>query len=155
MRHRWSFALALALALVTTSLTHAENYLWRNVRVGGGGFTPNIVFSRAERGLAYARTDIGGLYRWDEAAHTWVALQDAMTDGNYLGVESVAADPRDANVVYAAVGMYKRDGAAIIRSRDRGAHWDVFPVSFRMGGNEDGRGLGERLAIDPNNTRIL
>ena len=39
--------------------------------------------------------------------------------------------------------------------RDRGNTWDVFPVSFRMGGNEDGRGVGERLAVDPNDNRVL
>ena len=31
----------------------------------------------------------------------------------------------------------------------------MFPVSFRMGGNEDGRGVGERLAVDPNDNRVL
>jgi hypothetical protein len=33
--------------------------------------------------------------------------------------------------------------------------WDVFPTSFHMGGNEDGRGLGERLAIDSHLTSTL
>jgi photosystem II stability/assembly factor-like uncharacterized protein len=51
--------------------------------------------------------------------------------------------------------MYRGEEAAMLRSRDRGMTWDIFPVPFRMGGNEDGRGLGERLAIDPNDTRIL
>lgn len=130
-------------------------YGWRNVVVGDGGFIPAIVFSRAEPGLAYARCDIGGLYRWDARRAEWLALQDAMNEGNYFGIESVAPDPLDADVVYAAAGMYRRDPAAILRSRDRGATWDVFPVHFRMGGNEDGRGLGERLAIDPNQTTTL
>jgi hypothetical protein len=51
--------------------------------------------------------------------------------------------------------MYQNDPAAFLRSRDRGKTWQAFPVPFRMGGNNDGRGLGERLAVDPNNTSIL
>jgi photosystem II stability/assembly factor-like uncharacterized protein len=147
-------AVALALAALAPA-AEAQRYIWRNVVVGGGGFSPNIVFSRVERGLAYLRTDIGGLYRWDEGQRRWLPLQDAMAQGNYFGVESVAPDPVDANTIYVAAGMYRHEGAAILRSRDRGASWDVFPVSFRMGGNEDGRGVGERLAVDPNDTSIL
>src|SRR5688500_9296986 len=45
--------------------------------------------------------------------------------------------------------------AAIWRSEDRGTSWTVFEVPFKMGGNEPGRGLGERLAIDPNNHSTL
>ncbi|HVZ98861.1 MAG TPA: xyloglucanase [Caulobacterales bacterium] len=143
------------IVLFAAPVSHAQTYVWRDVRVGGGGFVPNVVFSTAERGLAYARTDIGGVYRWDDTAQRWIALQDAMPQSNYYGAESVVADPADADTVFVAAGMYRRDAAAILRSRDRGAHWEIFPVPFRMGGNEDGRGLGERLAIDPNNSAIL
>lgn len=130
-------------------------YHWKNVKVGGGGFSPGIVFSRAERGLAYLRTDIGGAYRWDAKARRWIPLQDGIGESNYHGIESVAADPRNPDIVYLAAGMYRRGPAAILRSADRGANWQVVPVPFKMGGNEPGRGLGERLAIDPNNGAIL
>jgi len=49
----------------------------------------------------------------------------------------------------------RRIPAAILRSHDKGKSWQVFPVSFRMGGNEDGRGLGERLAIDPTGPHVM
>jgi photosystem II stability/assembly factor-like uncharacterized protein len=125
------------------------------VKVGAGGYIPGIVFSRAQKGLAYLRSDMGGCYRWDDARKTWVPLQDAMSESSYHGGESIASDPVDPNVVYVAAGMYRREPSAILRSRDRGETWEVFPVGFQMGGNEDGRGLGERLAVDPNDTSIL
>lgn len=51
-----------------------------NVKIGGGGgFTPGIVFNPTEKGVAYARTDIGGLYRLN-ADDTWTALQDYAND---------------------------------------------------------------------------
>ncbi|HET6533899.1 MAG TPA: hypothetical protein VFH03_25215, partial [Actinoplanes sp.] len=56
--HQVGFRPDLAAAAVA-----ADPYAWKNVRIDGGGFVPGIVFSRAERNLIYARTDIGGAYR--------------------------------------------------------------------------------------------
>ena len=149
-----SLCVLLACLLCITG-AGAADYVWKNVKVGGGGFIPGVVFSGVEPGLAYLRSDIGGAYRWDDKANIWIPLEDNIANGNYFGVESIAPDPVDANVVYAAVGAYRTDAAAIMRSADRGAHWDITPVSFRMGGNDAGRGLGERLAVDPNDNSIL
>lgn len=44
---------------------------------------------------------------------------------------------------------------AIIRSSDRGATWNSTELPFRVGGNMPGRGLGERLAVDPANSDII
>ncbi|MHA6717951.1 WD40/YVTN/BNR-like repeat-containing protein [Sphingomonas sp. RS6] len=147
-----------ALALLASPLAAAAQslpYRWTNVTVGAGGYAPGIVFSPAERGLAYLRTDMGGAYRWDAAAERWVPLQDGNAVSSYMGIESIAPDPHDPARVYMAAGMGAAAPAAILRSDDRGAHWTVTPVPFAMGGNEAGRGLGERLAIDPNRTRTL
>ncbi|MHC9417560.1 WD40/YVTN/BNR-like repeat-containing protein [Sphingomonas citri] len=151
MRIRSAAMLLASLIALPVNVLAAPTrpYAWRNVTVGGGGFAPGIVFSRAERGLAYLRTDMGGAYRWDAAGGRWVPLQDDVAEASYMGVESVAPDPVDADLVYLAVGMGARGPAAILRSSDRGTHWRTTPVPFAMGGNEDGRGLGERLAIDP------
>jgi xyloglucan-specific exo-beta-1,4-glucanase len=138
-----------------TSLNAAPDYIWKSVKVGAGGFAPNIIFSRAEKNLAYLRTDMGGAYRWNEPSQSWVPLQDSISESNYFGIESIAADPRNADVVYVAAGMYRHEAAAVLKSRNRGDNWEIARVPFRMGGNEDGRGLGERLAIDPNNSSIL
>lgn len=154
-----AMALAGLAALATPAPAGAARppaaYRWKNVVVGGGGFVPGVVFSSAERGLAYLRSDMGGAYRWDQARSRWIPLQDANPVSSYMGVESIAPDPVDPDVVYAAVGMHRGAQAAILRSTDRGGTWVTIPVDFPMGGNEDGRGLGERLAVDPNDTRIL
>ncbi|MEV6183890.1 hypothetical protein, partial [Streptomyces sp. NPDC052015] len=54
---------ALAASAPTATIA-ADTYSWKNARVDGGGFVPGIVFNRSEKNLAYARTDIGGAYRW-------------------------------------------------------------------------------------------
>lgn len=147
--------LAVAPTVAFAAPPPSSGYDWRSVTVGGGGFAPGVVFSPVERGLAYLRTDMGGAYRWDQAASRWTPLEDSIATGSYMGVESVAADPVDPDTVYLAVGMSSRSPAAILRSNDRGSHWQIVPVPFRMGGNEDGRGLGERLAINPRRTGTL
>jgi hypothetical protein len=136
-------------------------YRWRSVVIQGGGFVTGIVFSPAKPGVAYARTDIGGAYRFNPADKSWVPLTDFLgkADANYFGVESLAADPADASHVYMAVGLYTQSWAgpgAFMRSSDRGNTWQIIPTpGLKMGGNEDGRSNGERLAVDPNQTEIL
>ena len=161
LKHRLSRLLlsALILTVAAPALAAAPAaeapYRWANVRVGAGGFAPNIVFSRAEKGLAYLRTDMGGAYRWDDKAKSWRPLQDGTAVPSYMGIESIAADPGDAGKLYLAAGMGYWGEASIWRSKDRGDSWEIIPVPFRMGGNEDGRGLGERLAIDPHRPSTL
>ncbi len=78
---------------------------------------------------------------------------------NLLGIETLAADPVDANRVYMAVGTYTQEWAgngAILSSNDKGEHWEVHEMPIKMGGNENGRGNGERMVVDPNlNEKIL
>ncbi|MGA7711630.1 MAG: hypothetical protein WCA81_07000 [Rhizomicrobium sp.] len=145
----------LLLCLAWAPRASAADYVWHNVKIGGGGYIPGVIFSPVERGLVYLRSDMGGIYRWDAQAQRWIPLQDDNPDPNYRGIESIAPDPIDANVVYAAVGTYRGEHSAILISNDRGDSWETVPVTFRMGGNEEGRGLGERLAVDPNDTSIL
>ena len=137
-----------------------ERYSWRNVAIVGGGFVPGIIFNAKERNLMYARTDIGGAYRWDETARQWIPLTDWVSpdDWNLLGIESLATDPVDPNRVYLAAGTYTQSWAGhgtILRSTDTGHTWQRTDMSFKMGGNEDGRSMGERLAIDPHQNSIL
>ncbi|MGC4087637.1 MAG: hypothetical protein QM756_07030 [Polyangiaceae bacterium] len=135
-------------------------YTWKNVQILGGGFVSGIIFSKTEPGLAYARTDIGGAYRYESKSGSWTPITDWLSrdDANYMGIESLALDPTDSNVVYIAGGTYTKDWAgasAMLRSNDRGKTWKVTPVTFKMGGNEYGRSNGERLAVDPNLPKTL
>jgi MYXO-CTERM domain-containing protein len=135
----------------------AESYVWQSVAIRGGGFVPGLVFSTVEQNVLYARTDMAGAYRWDETKYGWIPIMDWLTrpDMKYIGVESIAADPVDSNVVYMAVGTYTSSNGQIIRSADRGDTWTRYNIATPMGGNADGRSLGERLMVDPNKTSIL
>ena len=141
------------------TVAKATPYAWKNVTVLGGGFVSGIIFSPVEKDLIYARTDVGGAYRWNPADKTWIPLNDDLPrKSEYLGIESLAADPVDPNKVYLAAGTYVQSFAGyggILRSTDRGNTWKVTEMPIKMGGNENGRSNGERLAIDPNQPSIL
>ena len=133
-------------------------YNWKNVAIRGGGFVDGIIFSPVEKGLVYARTDMGGAYRWDQTLYGWVPLTDwiGRAENNQIGIESIAADPLDPNIVYLAAGTYLTAGnGVILRSTDRGNTFTALPIGVPMGGNTDGRSMGERLSIDPNLTSTL
>lgn len=133
---------------------------WSNVVMGGLGFVSGVVAHPSEKGLMYARTDVGGAYRWNEEDESWVQLLDWLPPSNAsaLGIESLALDPQDPSKVYMLAGTpYWRGGSSILRSSDRGETWDVVNVSeiIRAHGNKAGRHTGERLAVDPNKGEIL
>jgi beta-glucosidase len=58
----WAKAMAPTLQKL---LPDAGKYAWDNVSIGGSGFVSGLIASKTEPGLIYARTDVGGAYRWD------------------------------------------------------------------------------------------
>lgn len=137
-----------------------EAYRWKSVQIVGAGFVDGVIFHPTARDLRYARTDMGGAYRWNAAGDRWQPILDWVSykDRNLMGVESIAVDPADPNRVYLACGTYTNKATpngAILRSDDRGRTFDRTDVPFKFGGNEDGRGNGERLVVDPADGRVL
>src|SRR5271170_2002665 len=94
----------IATAQNSTYHFNSESYLWRNVVIGGGGFVTAIITHPAQKGLMYARTDVGGAYRWDDSEKRWIPITDwmGMADINLTGIESLAVDPSDPNRIYLA-----------------------------------------------------
>ncbi|KAF9480067.1 Oligoxyloglucan reducing end-specific cellobiohydrolase [Pholiota conissans] len=156
--------LAAIISAAFTPLVDAvssQTYTWKNVKIGGGGgFVPGIVFNPTQKGLAFARTDIGGAYKLN-ADDTWTPLLDFADDSrwNYWGVDALATDPVQPNRLYLATGMYTNSwdpsNGQILVSTDTGATFTPSKLPFKVGGNMPGRGMGERLAIDPNSNGIL
>ncbi|MGW7450385.1 RICIN domain-containing protein [Streptomyces sp. NPDC054787] len=143
-----------------TAAGAAGPYVWKNAQVVGGGYVTGLVFNQREKGLLYARTDMGGAYRWDPAAEQWIPLTDWLgeKDWNLLGIDSLATDPVDPARLYLATGTYTNNWAgngAILRSTDRGRTFQRTDLPFKLGANEDGRGAGERLAVNPSDNGTL
>lgn len=159
------FILAAALAAAAAPAQAADQpgaapYAWKSVQIVGGGFVDGFVFHPTAKDVCYARTDIGGAYRRGPQTARWEPMLDWVPyeDRNLMGVESIAVDPSNPNQVYLACGTYTApevpDGA-ILRSSDQGRTWQRTNVPIKFGGNEAGRGNGERMAVDPNDGRVL
>ncbi|MET9086568.1 sialidase family protein [Streptomyces sp. NPDC004237] len=153
-----------ALPTLTATAHAAESqpqaYRWRNAVIGGTGFVTGVLFHPTAPGLAYARTDIGGAYRWDDRTARWTPLTDQLgwDDWNLLGVEALAVDPAHPDRLYLALGTYAQSWAgngAVLCSEDRGASWTRTDLTVKLGANEDGRGMGERLLVDPRDSDTL
>ena len=137
-----------------------EAYRWKDVQIQGGGFVTGLVYSPTQKNLLYARTDVGGAYRWNAANKTWLPLTDHLnrSQQDFTGVLSIATDPSDPNRVYLATGLYTQSWAgtgAILASSDKGQNWTLTKLPVKIGGNENGRSAGERLQVDPNQNSTL
>jgi hypothetical protein len=140
---------------ITVNPIPAPAYTWKPVTIVGGGYVDGIIMHPAQQGLMYARTDIGGAYRWNSATSLWVPLTDSITraNSNYTGIESIGIDPSDAQRLYLAVGTYADSfgsNGAMLLSDNQGASFTTVPLPIKLGSNDSGRGAGERLAVDPN-----
>ncbi|GJI95423.1 carbohydrate-binding protein [Duganella caerulea] len=132
---------------------------WASVKFGGGGYVPGLVLHPTSPDVRYARTDIGGVYRWNAATKAWGAITDMMgvTEEFYHGSETMALDPNDDKRVYMSAGLYLGGTrkARLYISTDRGDNWEYVELPFQAGGNSQGRAVGERLMVDPNQPSIL
>ena len=133
-------------------------YEWKSVPIVGGGFVDGIVFHPSQPDICYCRTDMGGAYKWNASTKSWMPLMDwvSLDDSNLQGVKSIAIDPQNADNVYLACGTYTTNSnAAILCSYDGARTFTRIDVPFTMGGNENGRGNGERMMVDPQNGNII
>lgn len=130
---------------------------WGNVEIVGGGFVPNVIYNPTEEGLAYARTDIGGAYKLNKETNRWECITDFIggEEWNLMGIESIATDPVEPNRLYLATGTYTTGNGAMLVSDDYGENFMKVDLPFGNGGNEVGRGAGERLQVDPNDNSII
>jgi hypothetical protein len=148
-------------AATRAALAGAAATSWTSVKWGGGGYVTGTIYHPVNSSLLYARTDVGGAYRWNAANSTWTPITDGLGfgagEGRYHGVESIALDPNNDQLVYMMTGDTVGQDAhgRIYISSDRGNTWSWYELPFAVGGNDNARGYGERLAVDPQNPSTL
>lgn len=134
-----------------------EPYAWGNVKEGGTGRSSRLVVHPMEEGLMYMGTDMGGMYRWDNDTYTWKSLSDRLPAdkiSTYLGIDGIAVDPNNPDIVYAAVGISpKKEAGTVLKSYDRGETWIETGFEGHFSANVDpSRRINERIGVDPANS---
>ena len=158
---------AFGLAIVAGGTMAQAAYVYNSIQNWGGGYVPGVIFNSA--GQAYIRTDVGGAYLWNATASEWVPLNDSFTSGNDMGSIALAVDIADDKNVYTTGGLYTDiswcSEGSVFRSTDGGSSWTKYPLNSKtvsgtaaakltsdgsicLGGNGDGRGMGNRLAVN-------
>lgn len=135
-------------------------YEWGNVFLGANGFVTGMAVDSTGSEV-YARTDVGGLYKYDNESGRWTQLFNSLGKSNrgLMQVRSVAIDPNNSDTVYAACGNGTVDD--ILKSTDGGKTWTFLRFKEKTnGGCFKGNGTtarvtGELLAIDPKNTEVI
>lgn len=154
-----SLSSSVGMESSASSNSSSSGQTWTNVKFGGGGYVPGLVFHPTNPNLLYARTDVGGSYRWDEESFIWIPLTDSfgITESAFHGVESIALDPTDDRRVYMSTGgsVSVATPGRLFISTDRGDNWQSITLPFPVGANSQGRAIGERMMVDPNNPSIV
>ncbi|WP_082567629.1 dockerin [Pelomonas sp. Root1217] len=131
---------------------------WNSVKWGGGGYVDGLIYHPTTPNLLYARTDVGGAYRWNQATSQWVPITDGPgfgggIEGAFHTVESIALDPTNDQRVYMVAGDSKKNARLYISS-NRGDSWTWVTLPF-LAGADTGRAIGERLRLDPTNPSTM
>jgi photosystem II stability/assembly factor-like uncharacterized protein len=145
-----------------------DQYSFSQIAMTAGGWVTGIVAHPAEPDVLFARTDVGGAYRWNAATERWeqmitsASLPDRDSGADLYQVESVAVAADDPDIVYLSVGNdqplegedYETDGR-VLRSDDRGRTWTSSTSRFFVAGNGAYRQQGERIAVDPARSDVV
>jgi len=129
----------------------SANYQWKPIKIGGTGFVTGAISSATDSSLRFARTDVGGFYRWNEGDNEWTQLltsdrfSDVTSWQDETGVESIALGS-DNQTVYAATLN------RIYRSSDGGENFSATDLSLPMAPNGAFPSNGERLVVAPGNS---
>lgn len=126
--------------------------------IAGGGFVSGIVTGKT---TMYARTDVGGAYKYNYETGNWDQLMDFIdeNDRGYLSIDAMCIDPTNEDNVYMLAGCaYFSDArTAVFISHDGAKTFKEVDVTnlIQVMGNGDGRQCGESIAVDPDNPDII
>jgi hypothetical protein len=123
---------------------------WRDVGPLRGGRTYGVAGHADQPDTFYFGSVGGGVWKTENAGHTWVPISD---EGIPIGsIGAIAVAPSNANVVYVGTGepdirSQHSYGIGMFKSMDAGKTWTHI-------GLEETRQIG-KIVVDPNDARRL
>ncbi len=136
-------------------------YEWGQVMEGGSGRSLHVQFHPKAKDVLYLTTDMGGAYRWDNSTKRWTSITDFFptTDNKFsLGVDGLALDPNNPDILYMALGTNSDKGKAymgkVAKSTDGGRTW-TYILDAYFDANDTWRGSVGIIQVDPNNSNVV
>jgi len=140
--------------VVSTPTPTPTTTAWSGIKRSGQGVVTGLVFHPTSTNVLHARTDIGGVYRWDPITMSWAPITNGVGQGaagsRLHGIESIALDPNDDQPVYIATRKHTFEAnGRIYVSSDHGDSWTDVDLPFPLGGGHPGRAMSERPMVVP------
>jgi hypothetical protein len=146
----------------------SANYTWAPVQIGAGGWMRGMAISPSDPTRMYARGDVENLYRWNNAAQTWVPTKLASAFPSSItaapanaGAGAIAIDAGNPDHILVA---YQLSVSSDLSATNQNINLNVYaswdggvtftPGNLSLGGSLSSQTSGERLAFDPNNGNI-
>lgn len=128
-------------------------YNYKNLPIPGGGYVTGFLYHKLKKDVLYARTDIGGTYKYNAKSQQWISLipHVTMEDLSETFPIALALDDNRPNMLYIACGINKEQSGVLAISDDYGEHFRYEKIPVLIHGNLNGRGTGERLIVDSQN----
>ncbi|MFZ0306162.1 MAG: chitobiase/beta-hexosaminidase C-terminal domain-containing protein [Terracidiphilus sp.] len=146
----------------------SAKYTWAPVQIGAGGWMRGMAVSPSDSTRMYARGDVENLYRWNNAAQTWVPTKLASAFPANItaapansGAGAIAIDAGNPDHILVAYQFSESPDLSMTNPNinlNVYASWDG-GVTFKAGnlslsGSLTQETSGERLAFDPNNGNV-
>lgn len=132
-------------------------YEYKNAPIPGGGYVTGLLYHPKQPGILYARTDIGGVYRYEYENKRWKSLIDgvSMEDISETFPIACALDEKKPERLYIMSGINGQGYGKFSISEDYGETFIHKKIPVTVHGNLCGRGTGYRLVTDKNDENTL
>ncbi len=138
-------------------ITERIPYKYNNAPIPGGGYVTGFAYHMKQPGILYARTDIGGTYRFDYENKKWNSLIEHVTgeDLSETFPIAIALDDKYPERLYIVSGVEKNGYGVLSISENYGESFTYSRIPTTVHGNLSGRGTGYRLVVDKNDSNVL
>ncbi len=138
-------------------ITERIEYEYKNAPIPGGGYVTGLVYHQTQPGILYARTDIGGTYRFEEKERKWHSLINHVTNEDLAETYPIALalDDTYPERLYIVSGITAKGYGVFSISEDYGENFSYKKIPTPVHGNLSGRGTGYRLVVDKQDSNTL
>ena len=132
-------------------------YEYKNAPIPGGGYVTGLLYHPKQPGILYARTDIGGVYRYEYEKKCWKSLIDSvsMADISETFPIACALDEKKPERLYIMSGINGQGYGKFSISENYGETFIHKKIPVTVHGNLCGRGTGYRLVVDKKDENTL